>query len=648
MADPRSKWLVQKLVSSTGLQDYECDKVVEKAKKEVEAFYTKDGPEKILFFFQERQPGSGKPEVFLSNGNDKLTGKCIYFLRVNPKGVDPQKLDLDMSCGEIIGTPLQAFQQALSLFYVPALRGPSQEWGEADENATKEFLDIIERFQDTLTDAVNSLAGGVELRLPDEKLVDLELKPASVSKAAGDTNTVNQFETVMDSWISEVNKLLGDVDMPRRDANDVGPASELDYWRNRMARFNNVAEQLKKKECKFLISVLTSAKSNKASAWKQADSAMTDGLNEAKDNVKYLSTLEKYTETLYHGTPAQITDTLPGLLNNVKMMITIARYYSSPERMTTLFVKITNQMIQNCRKYISGNGRIWDQPPLVLVEKLESCLALNETYQEQYLLQKERLAEQPKVKQFDFNESQIFGKFDLFCKRVMKLVDLFTTIHQFSSLADHNIEGMDLLIKNFFTLVDEFKRKPYDLLDYSKNAFDRDFLEYNVNIAELETAIQGFVNASFENISSTEQALLLIQQFEAILLRENLRADLESKYTVIFHNYGLDLETVQKIYEKQKNCPPMFRNAPPVAGNIVWARHLLHRIEEPMRNFKSNKNIMGTKDSKKIIKSYNRVARALIEFETLWHQVLPPVSCQAGSWPVDLLPQKKTGVVKDN
>ena len=89
---------------------------------------------------------------------------------------------------------------------------------------------------------------------------------------------------------------------------------------------------------------------------------------------------------------------------------------------------------------------------------------------------------------------------------------------------------------------------------------------------------------------------------------------------MIFHNYGLDLETVQKIYEKQKNSPPMFRNAPPVAGNIVWARHLLRRIEDPMRNFKANKNIMATKDSKKIIKSYNRVARALIEFETLWHQ----------------------------
>ena len=26
---------------------------------------------------------------------------------------------------------------------------------------------------------------------------------------------------------------------------------------------------------------------------------------------------------------------------------------------------------------------------------------------------------------------------------------------------------------------------------------------------------------------------------------------------------------------------------PPVAGNIIWSRHLLKRIEEPMRKFES-------------------------------------------------------------
>jgi dynein heavy chain len=223
------------------------------------------------------------------------------------------------------------------------------------------------------------------------------------------------------------------------------------------------------------------------------------------------------------------------------------------------------------------------------------------------------------VKQFDFNESDIFGKFDLFCKRIQKLIDMFTTIQQFSALANHEIEGMDNLIKSFIQIVDDFKRKPYDLLNYSQNTFDRDFLEFNVNVAELETALQGFINASFENITSTEHAISLLKQFEAILHRETLKSDLDSKYTVIFHNYGLDLETVQKLYDKQKAAPPTIRNAPPVSGNILWSRQLLRRIEQPMKQFKSNKNVMTTKESKKIIRTYNKVARALIEYETLWH-----------------------------
>lgn len=94
-----------------------------------------------------------------------------------------------------------------------------------------------------------------------------------------------------------------------------------------------------------------------------------------------------------------------------------------------------------------------------------------------------------------------------------------------------------------------------------------------------------------------------------------------SRYMVIFQNYGLDLEAVQKIYEKYKHSPPLVRNAPPVAGSIMWARQLLRRIEEPMKKFTHNKSIMATKESKRIIKTYNKVAKALVEFETLWHQV---------------------------
>lgn len=117
------------------------------------------------------------------------------------------------------------------------------------------------------------------------------------------------------------------------------------------------------------------------------------------------------------------------------------------------------------------------------------------------------------------------------------------------------------------------------------------------------------MNASFENITSTDHALSLLAQFQAIMQRETLKQDLENKYMVIFQNYAKDLDAVQKLYEKNKYEPPVPRNAPPVAGNIMWARQLLRRIESPMQRFAQNKNLLAAKESKKIIKTYNKVSR---------------------------------------
>ncbi len=45
-------------------------------------------------------------------------------------------------------------------------------------------------------------------------------------------------------------------------------------------------------------------------------------------------------------------------------------------------------------------------------------------YRQQYKLAKDTLAQQPKSKQFEFDEQAIFLKFDLFSKRLHKLIDM--------------------------------------------------------------------------------------------------------------------------------------------------------------------------------------------------------------------------------
>jgi len=110
-------------------------------------------------------------------------------------------------------------------------------------------------------------------------------------------------------------------------------------------------------------------------------------------------------------------------MNSIKMIHTIARYYNTTERMTGLFVKITNQMILNCKYNIinfkniqlglptkgsmgnfnnpnkkttppADDSVLWDDtkyPSNELIEVLRSCIQLKDAYYNQYMITKERL-----------------------------------------------------------------------------------------------------------------------------------------------------------------------------------------------------------------------------------------------------------------
>jgi dynein heavy chain len=357
--------------------------------------------------------------------------------------------------------------------------------------------------------------------------------------------------------------------------------------------------------------------------WREIDIHITEAANEAKDNVKYLSTLERFFEALNGKEPAAVVDSLPALLNALKMIHTIARYFGTTDRMTKLFMKITNQMITCCKLSIVGKASsdmIWGMEPAALLAKIELCLQLNEEYQDNFRKTKEALVISPKSRQFDFSEVQIFGKFDLFCRRLIKLMDMFSTMQQFRALAAEKFEGLDTLLASYNEVVRALRLRGHDLLDFHNNHFDRDFVIFSAQLNELEGSLQIYIDRSFEHVGGIDKSLELLKRYQRVLTRETIRRDLDSKMSVIFHNYGLELNEVEAVYEKQKADPPLARNMTPIAGNILWVRHLLRRIEDPMDNFRNNTSLLSSRESKKIIKTYNKVARTLTAFEYLWYE----------------------------
>eukprot|EP00756_Hemistasia_phaeocysticola_P037128 Hpha_TRINITY_DN16680_c2_g14::TRINITY_DN16680_c2_g14_i1::g.182401::m.182401/K10408/DNAH; dynein heavy chain, axonemal len=622
----------------------------------------------VLLFYFEAPPESKdakakgdppRPKLKVTTQGHFIKSRGAYAIRATqpdpkkggvPKPVSAKEVDMvqEIHCGPLEADNkeggkrklmfLDAHKQILDTVYRPVFTRLAK-WGQCSAQQRELFHSSIADYCERLEDFSKQESHVESVRLPQETF--MKTLPSqgggSYQKAASDPKLVKHFEECVESWCGIVERLVADKPAdadqePQNIDEEVGPLSELSWWKERAARFACLDQQLQVPEVKTVHGVLTAAKSPVLKQWAAMDQQIAEASNEAKENVRYLSSLQSFFEALEKETPQVIIELLPALVNNIKMMYTIARYYATDSHMMVLFCKITNQLIKACKADIRQGGgisaaRLWAQTQQpdslkLLIARLQNCMELNKTYRGEFNKASDRLKMRQGGPQFsELNELHIFGKFELFCKRVHKLIDVFETIEQFQSLSEYNIDGMGSLIDRFFEHVDDLKKKAQnDPLDQSTPQFDRAFNEWTKNIAELESSLQVFINSSFENITSTENALALLSKFKLILNRKSLRSDLESKYMVIFHNYGLDLENVQKTYDRQKHQPPMVRNITHVAGSIIWGRQLLRRIETPMQNFKENKTIMSQqKESKKIIRTYNKIARALIEFETVWY-----------------------------
>ena len=86
--------------------------------------------------------------------------------------------------------------------------------------------------------------------------------------------------------------------------------------------------------------------------------------------------------------------------------------------MTSLFVKITNQMITSCKEYIykDGGSSIWDMDRANLIRKLLECVKLNEAYQ--------RCFHDVKVNNIYFNHTEKTSR-----NASRKAIRLFRNVH---------------------------------------------------------------------------------------------------------------------------------------------------------------------------------------------------------------------------
>uniref|UniRef100_A0A663EUR1 Dynein axonemal heavy chain 8 n=1 Tax=Aquila chrysaetos chrysaetos TaxID=223781 RepID=A0A663EUR1_AQUCH len=606
-----------------------------------DSFFAKGGSKTLKVFYQEGEApgiecgrtipgvvkGSKMMQLYVDNTPDKFTGLCLLFVRCkNDSPLSAKTMHEDIFFGVLDATEglLCGVRNMIEKIFLPAILA-TNNWGalsqtKQDTKDKQNFVETINRYLSFLEGAIISIEGTVELKKIDyinfSKLQSFE----KVTAAADNPDVVHQLEEVLMIWYRQIEQVLIESKQMRKEADDSGPLTELEHWKCMSAKFNFIIEQIKGPNCKAVINILNVGHSKLLRMWQELDARITDAANESKDNVKYLCTLEKVCQPLYNYDLVSMIHGIPNLINTIRMIHNVSRYYNNSERMTSLFIKVTNQMVTTCRAYITDGGLscVWEQEASTVIEKIKDCMFLLKEYQKCFHETKQEILETLGEKTFEVSEMYIFGKSEAFCRRLEKITEMITVVQTFCALSLPTIEGIDIMAVKFKNIYQSVQKKQYDILDPRKAEFDVDFVNFMAKIEGLEVQIQTFMRTCFGRILSSQHALQLLQRFQSLRM-PCLQEETVRTVGCILQHFVAELEATKKLYQIQKDDPPLARNMPPVAGKILWVRQLFRRINEPINYFHKKSNILASPEGKAVVRVYNRIAYVLVEFEIVYH-----------------------------
>lgn len=430
-----------------------------------------------------------------------------------------------------------------------------------------------------------------------------------------------ELEERVTNWMKGISKVLMESEQLRRENDTSGPQDELEYWKCRGAQFSQLLAHLQDREVQYTLMGLAASNSKTLKLWKETDRKITFCYNEARDNSKFIQAMESCCHSLYLDDPVNMQESISSLLQTIRLIYSVSQFYNTSERTSALMVKITNQMIETCKSYITCRLKetIWSQDRNLIRTKLSNCIKLNHIYRETYYAVREQPF-LPNQTAFGFSENFVFGKFDTFCDRLKKIMSMFNLIDDYNHLFERRLEGLLLgeALEEAIATFDEAKKdvvsKKYDYLDHRNAEFNNDYLSFISKTNTLKESIATMIELNFDTVWETPQGIRFLIRFEKVSEKIPLSM-MDEKYMRILKYCEKEVDRILKLFRKQRDDPPLPRNFPPIAGRIKWCRSLECHLSELVNNVSNHPVLQTLPQTKDLENRYNSVKIILAEYE---------------------------------
>jgi dynein heavy chain len=366
----------------------------------------------------------------------------------------------------------------------------------------------------------------------------------------------------------------------------------IKFWNKRSHHLNGIYEQLTRPGILKIIEVLKKSKSSYLDQFTRLSNLIQEGSTEAADNIKYLSILSDTCIELAKSDVQQILGILPKFFHRFRFIRTHSRFYSSDERMTSLFRQLSHEVVQRCIAKVSLQD-IFFGDPYACIRLLNDCIQCCEGWKKFYdsgISHVERETHQ----RWDYDKGSIFAQVDAFIQRCRDLVDICEGQIQFSRKhsdgkkrplpvfgglrgleVTKGLEDLETLFLRHVTSLWEIRSI---ILDVKAVQWHDSCGQFKKAIRDLEMRFQNLINQAFSETTAFDRQVELCDTFYNIVFRESLKRHLEKKIKEVQNALLGHINSSKLEFERRKQTPDIVRFHPDFAGSAFWAKMFLKRI----------------------------------------------------------------------
>ena len=564
---------------------------------------------------------------------DRADAECCYFLKESAEQVvdTPTLLDAHVQHGSLSeGPSLQTLDQMLAQIYLPLLSAADASASTVmDQDSFARTLRELEsgtgKFTSQVAQTVRQLREDIHLDLPDVSIGDPQI-------AAEDDVLVGKIEVAAVGWSSTLQSTISaekEKTVPGR-----GPLGEIEFWRDRNAALSSLFEQLNTPRVRGMVEVMEKSPhvgAKTIEAFRVQFAELTKLYIETKDNVKFLTTLERHFKAISHyrqmpgGNLQTVLDALSPMINALRMVWIISHHYSDDQRMGGLMLRIANEIGDRIIDELDVEALFTKMPTAEAMAKVELAKKTAEAWRSTYMSMREKIEQQGRDARWEFDAKTLFARTDYIAGICGDLHGMLGVIEGFNKFLGPQLkavtgdpEGIDAMldrVRDMTKLVVDVEFDVFDKKTFSDWAdIDSDF---EAEKETIEQSTKELIDASFKKLSNAEAAFDLMQNFKAMESEGAIGRAIEGKMTDILEQFTREIVNMRQLFDKNYKAPEVYRGQPPVAGAIAWSRSLFSKIRKTMTKFQRDaEREMRTEPAAAVAtRKYTDFAKAVMKYE---------------------------------